>query len=383
MYRLIAGVLLLALTGLVVRADDKPGKEDKPAKDKPVVKEDKDFKALEKEFLDKIRSAKPAERKKVLESYSPRFLAFAEKNPKDASAFDALIYVLRMSAGTITKDSPAAKAQAILEKDHIKHKNIGSWLTVFGQLGDDGCIRILKAIVENHPDRKTQGKALKTVVKTREEQVQIANQSKSNEKIRQFYEQRRGKEYVKNAIDNVGAFKKEAAEYKKLFAKYSDVIPDLSIGKKAPEIVSKDLDGKEVKLSQLKGKVVVLDIWATWCPPCKAMIPHERELVKRLKDKPFVLVSISGDAKKETVTEFLKKEPMPWTHWWNGASGGIIEDWEVRFFPTIYVLDAKGVIRYKDVRGKAMDEAVDTLLKEMEKKSDKKDDKKEDKKESK
>jgi hypothetical protein len=96
------------------------------------------------------------------------------------------------------------------------------------------------------------------------------------------------------------------------------------------------------------------------------MIPHERKLVERLKGKPFALVSISADAKKETLTNFLEKEPMPWTHWWNGATGGILSDWDVEYFPALYVLDAKGVIRYKDVRGEKMDEAVDALLKEME-----------------
>ncbi len=138
------------------------------------------------------------------------------------------------------------------------------------------------------------------------------------------------------------------------------------VGKPAPEVISKDLDDKEVKLSSFKGKVVVLDIWATWCGPCKAMIPRERELVKKLKDKPFVLVSISADAKKETLTDFIKKTPMPWTHLWNGAKGGILQDWNVKYFPSTYILDDKGVIRYKDLRDKKMEDAVQKLLKELE-----------------
>jgi hypothetical protein len=99
------------------------------------------------------------------------------------------------------------------------------------------------------------------------------------------------------------------------------------------------------------------------------MIPHERELVKRLDGKPFALVSISVDDKPETVTEFLKKQPMPWIHWFNGPEGRIVADLNVWSYPTIYVLDTQGVIRYKDVRGKLLDQAVDALLKDVDGKS--------------
>ena len=77
---------------------------------------------------------------------------------------------------------------------------------------------------------------------------------------------------------------------------------------------------------------------------------------------------ISVDEKRETLSEFLNKEPMPWTHWFNGPIGPIIRDLNVQSYPTIYVLDAKGVIRYKDVREKLLDQAVDALLKGMERK---------------
>ena len=98
------------------------------------------------------------------------------------------------------------------------------------------------------------------------------------------------------------------------------------------------------------------------------MIPHEREMVEKLKDKPFALVSISGDDKKKALTDFLEKEKMPWTHWWNGPNGGIMESWDIEYFPTIYVIDAKGVIRHKDLRGEKLEKAVEDLLKEMEEK---------------
>ena len=92
------------------------------------------------------------------------------------------------------------------------------------------------------------------------------------------------------------------------------------------------------------------------------MIPHEREMVERLKDKPFALVSISVDDEKKTLADFLAKEKMPWTHWWNGAEGKLIDTLNIQHYPTIFVLDAKGVIRYKEIRGEELEKAVNTLL---------------------
>lgn len=97
------------------------------------------------------------------------------------------------------------------------------------------------------------------------------------------------------------------------------------------------------------------------------MYPHERSLVKRLEGKPFALLGINSDADREKLKEVLKKESITWRSWWDGGStdGPIASKWNVTGWPTIYVLDAKGVIRYRGVRGKQMDEAVDKLLQEM------------------
>ena len=98
------------------------------------------------------------------------------------------------------------------------------------------------------------------------------------------------------------------------------------------------------------------------------MYSRERSLVKRMEDKPFALLGINSD-KKERLLETIKREKMTWRSWWDGGSTGgpIATKWNVHGWPTIYVLDHKGVIRYKGTRGEAMDEAVDTLLAEMEK----------------
>jgi len=97
------------------------------------------------------------------------------------------------------------------------------------------------------------------------------------------------------------------------------------------------------------------------------MYPHERSLVKRLEGKPFVLLGINSDS-KDRLRRALKKENITWRSWWDGGSTGgpIAKAWNVKGWPTIYVLDHKGVIRYRDLRDKELDEAIDTLLKELE-----------------
>jgi hypothetical protein len=97
------------------------------------------------------------------------------------------------------------------------------------------------------------------------------------------------------------------------------------------------------------------------------MYPHERSLVKRLQDKPFALLGINSDRDKNELKKVLEKEQITWRSWWDGGgtSGPIASTWNVHGWPTIYVLDQKGVIRYKNVRGEKMEQAVDALLAEM------------------
>jgi hypothetical protein len=100
------------------------------------------------------------------------------------------------------------------------------------------------------------------------------------------------------------------------------------------------------------------------------MYPHERSLVKRLADKPFALIGVNSDKDLEKLKPRLSEEQITWRSFWNGpegTGGPISKRWGVTGWPTIYVLDHKGVIRAKGVRGEAMDKAVDLLLSEMEK----------------
>ncbi len=99
------------------------------------------------------------------------------------------------------------------------------------------------------------------------------------------------------------------------------------------------------------------------------MYPHERSLVKRMAGEPFALLGINSDKDREKLKGVMQEKEITWRSWWDGGStsGPIASKWNVRGWPTTYVLDAKGVIRYKNVRGEAMDKAVDELMAELKK----------------
>ena len=97
------------------------------------------------------------------------------------------------------------------------------------------------------------------------------------------------------------------------------------------------------------------------------MYPHERSLVKRLDGKPFALLGINSDDQREELKRVIHTEHLSWRSWWDGGGtdGPIETAYNISRWPTIYVLDQQGVIRYIDVRDKKLDEAVDKLLGEL------------------
>ena len=96
-----------------------------------------------------------------------------------------------------------------------------------------------------------------------------------------------------------------------------------------------------------------------------AMVPHERALVKRLEGKPFALIGVNLDKDQEEQKRVEEKNQITWRSFFDGRQGPIAKKWKIQGIPTIYVLDHQGVIRYKDLRDKELEDAVDTLLKEV------------------
>jgi thiol-disulfide isomerase/thioredoxin len=151
-----------------------------------------------------------------------------------------------------------------------------------------------------------------------------------------------------------------------------DEIANIGEGKPAPEIVGVDIEGKPLKLSDYRGKVVALVFWGSWCGPCMREVPRERELVEKFQGKPFAMLGVNCNETKEAALKAIQAEKMTWPNWHDekDEQSSIQSRYHIRSYPTIMVIDAKGIIRAKGALGDGLDTFVEELLKEIEPKKD-------------
>ena len=135
--------------------------------------------------------------------------------------------------------------------------------------------------------------------------------------------------------------------------------------RKAPGALAlKDLDGKPHTLADYKGRVVLINFWATWCPPCRAEMPSMQRLKMAMKDKPFTILAVNMAETETEVRTFLKETRDPKIDFTilMDKDGKALKQWKVFVFPTSYVLDTQGKVRYTLLGSTEWDEG-DTLKK--------------------
>jgi len=112
----------------------------------------------------------------------------------------------------------------------------------------------------------------------------------------------------------------------------------------APEFMVKTSDGSEFSLVANKGKVVVIDFWATWCPPCRESVPELKDLLKKYPADKLTVISASADSDEAKWQEFIAKKQMTWAQYLD-KDGHLAELFGVNAFPTYIVIDREGFIR--------------------------------------
>ncbi len=158
--------------------------------------------------------------------------------------------------------------------------------------------------------------------------------------------------------NNRGATAQERLDMGEIAQKLLFSVSHLSVGRMLPPTTEIDLQGNPQELAQYKGRVLLIDFWATWCGPCIAKMPHLREIEQQYADRPFEILGISGDDTIEDVTDFLKDNDLPWDLWFTGASDRLIKTWSITGLPTVFLVDHTGRIVAKN----PSDEEINTLL---------------------
>ena len=139
--------------------------------------------------------------------------------------------------------------------------------------------------------------------------------------------------------------------------------PSEWIGKPALDFQVTDLKGEEISLENYRGQVVLLDFWATWCPPCIAEIPNVKKTYEKYKDQNFQIIGISLDKSKEPLEKYIEKKELSWRQYWDNT-GKISNLYKVQAIPSTFLIDGAGIIRKTSLRGHALEHAVAELVKE-------------------
>lgn len=156
----------------------------------------------------------------------------------------------------------------------------------------------------------------------------------------------------------------QSTEYTKQYADKFAEYANLAVGSVAPEIKLNDPEGKEIALSSLRGKVVLIDFWASWCGPCRKENPNNVKLYNEMKGKGFEIYGVSLDKNKEDWTNAIMEDKLTWIHvsdlkYWGSEAAA---KYKVEAIPATYLIDKDGKILAKNLRGEELNSFVKKLL---------------------
>ena len=345
--------------------------------------------------------------------YAPEFLRLAEDAPRDPASFTALIWLGEFGALCIDTckydGTPHSglmeRALGLIATHHLEDESVGRLCMALPRLPSPARESFLRRVVQESKNPLVQGRAclaLAELLKTKlgcaasvggpgpnnagtkfddtwgsvylahlRGSDQAALRAEAERLLVRVVEEFGGIAFVRGSSETPvwrGTAAKDVAAKKTLgMIAEADLeeMRHLAPGCVGPDIEGRDAELVPFKLSDFRGKVVVLTFSGNWCSPCRSMYAIERELVARMRGRQFALLSVNTDETVATLRESIRAGEVTWRCWWDGAPGGPISSrWNIRTWPTVYVLDAKGIIRAKNSRDGTLDTLVDSLLKE-------------------
>jgi peroxiredoxin len=245
------------------------------------------------------------------------------------------------AAGT---NDPTAELKTLVAKIKV---DVQSGKTTESALGDD--LKQFDILLAEHQGEKTDAVARILFMKAMLYSQVLQNTVKANELMQQLKSDFQGTHLVA-ALEQ-----QEAME-----ASAKTIQDSLAVGAKFPDFSEKDVDGKTLSIADHKGKVVLIDFWATWCPPCRAEIPNVVATYKKYHDQGFDIIGVSLDQDREKLLGYTKQNDMTWPQFFDGQGwqNKLAVKYGIESIPATYLLDGHGVIIAKDVRGEALEQSV-------------------------
>jgi len=341
--------------------------------------------------------------------FAKQMIDVAVLKPNDAGARDALLWII--SRNTRVADNHTEikqRAVRMLLDDHVNDPEVARSTLAF-HIASTEREALMEGLVSKATAQETLGLAKIALAKYLMSRADLSEHVQSghgNEDVLKRVYRVYGEEYVMSlhSMDLAGIRERAVQLLEEVSNKYDDIpfvrsgrmgvfdlernkslgqtsqymldeIRNLAIGKAAPEIDGVDINGHPLSLSEHRGKVVVLVFWASWCGPCMAAIPHELELIEQFSGMPFMLLGVNCDVDKETAQKSVETAQISWPNWCDGMpmpiKGPIVDRYHVNGIPAVFVLDAKGTIRAKGLRGESLEKKVRELMNDLEPASEK------------
>jgi RNA polymerase sigma factor (sigma-70 family) len=274
-------------------------------------------------------------------------LALLDQSPASSEALEAAIWILLN-----TPDGPEVeKAGRVVLQEHIQDPGLAELCQKLERLRHRCATNLLEAMLRENPNPEVKANACFYLATLWKQAASFGQNKKATTEAATLFER---------VITEFGQVGRTGAELARKAKPELYELRHLILGKPAPETAGEDLDGQRLSLADYRGQVVVLFFWC--CEYTEAS--EHRKLIERLAGKPVTFIGVSGDNQLSDATAAVNKQQVFWPCIWDGRDGSFREAWNVSKYLSTFVLDRKGVIRYREVRGPNLAEAVETLLKE-------------------
>jgi S1-C subfamily serine protease/thiol-disulfide isomerase/thioredoxin len=299
----------------------------------------------------------------LADEYQLKFFEMGQAEPTSWHGMQALIYTCRLVGESQVNQERVTKSLQLLAKHHLQSKDLGRLAIELAREEYDNGEKFCVFLVKKSKHQDVQASAAFALGMNSMMKLMTSD----NVDLDKIQSRRKMVGQVISALKGKYADVKftGGATFEDMADMLETQMKEVRVGLPAEDIVGVDLQGETFRLSDYKGQVVFLDFWVNWCPYCKRMFPHEREMVTKYAGQPFTLLGVHCE-NQAILEELTNQGVVTWRSWADGQQGPIATQWEIDGYPSCYLIDHNGIVRahFASEDGATIDKFVDQLVAE-------------------